>query len=125
MPYDVYRLIHFLGIFVMLCALTYACAHAGRDGSRADRSTRRKLAMVHGVATLMVLTGGFGMLARLGIVQGGLPSWVVIKLGLWLVLAVAITLPYLNRAFARSLPVALPLVALAAAATAFYKPLAG
>lgn len=125
MPYEFYRLMHFLGIFAMLAVLAYSCAHAAREGARNDRGTRRALGVMHGVATLLVLTGGFGMLARLGIVQGGLPGWVVVKLGIWLLLAGAIALPYLHRRFAMLLPLALPLAALGAAAVALYKPFTG
>jgi hypothetical protein len=125
MPYDFYRLMHFLGIFVMLAVLSYSCAHATRDAARSDRGTRRALGAIHGVASLMVLTGGFGMLARLGILHDGLPGWVLVKLGIWFLLAVAIALPYRHRRFATLLPLALPFAALGAAAAALYKPFTG
>lgn len=125
MPYSIYKLVHLVGIFAMLVGVALACAHALRDGSRDDRHTRRRFAIVHGVATLLILTGGFGMLARLGVVHGGLPGWILAKLAIWLVLAGAIALPWRDRRLARWLPVAVPLAALAAAATAIYKPFTG
>lgn len=125
MPYSLYKLMHYAGIFSMLVVFGLASAHALRDGARADRRARRGFAIAHGVSALLILTGGFGMLARLGIVQGGLPGWILVKLAIWLVLAGGIALPYLDRRFARLLPVAVPLAALAAAATALYKPFSG
>lgn len=125
MPYSIYKLMHYVGIFAMLVIVALACAHALRDGARADRHARRGFAIAHGVAALLILTGGFGMLARLGIVQGGLPGWILVKLVIWSALAGAITLPYLDRRLARWLPVAVPLASLAAAATALHKPFTG
>lgn len=125
MPYSLYKLMHYVGIFAMLVIFALACAHALRDGARDDRRARRGFAIAHGVAALLILTGGFGMLARLGVVHGGLPGWIIAKLAIWLVLAGAIALPALDRRLARWLTVAVPLAALAAAATAIYKPFTG
>ena len=125
MPYPIYKLMHYVGIFTMLVAFTLACAHAMRASSHPDRRSRRGFAITSGVALLLILTGGFGMLARLGIVQGGLPGWVLVKLGIWLALAAAIAAPLRGRQFARALMVAVPLAALLAAAVALFKPLMG
>lgn len=125
MPYSAYKLMHYVGIFAMLVVFTLACAHALRDGARADRRALRGFWIGHGVAALLILTGGFGMLARLGSFHGELPGWILLKLAIWLVLAGAIALPSLDRRLVRWLPVAVPLAALAAAATAIYKPFTG
>ena len=122
MPYAAYKLMHFLGIFMMITALAAVGMHALRGGSRADLPHRRALAIVHGVAVALILTGGFGMLARMGIVQGGLPAWIYVKLLIWVALAGAIAVPYLGQRYARALLVALPVLTAAAGATALYKP---
>ena len=122
MPYPVYKLVHFLGIFVLLTTLAVPLMHFVRGGTRADFPRRRTLAIVHGVASFLVLLGGFGMLARLGIVQGGLPGWILLKLGIWLVLSTALTVALRTTVAARSVLLAAPLLALAAAAIAIYKP---
>ena len=44
--------------------------------------------MAHGVALVIVLVAGFGMIARLGM-GGGWPLWVWLKLVIWLVLGAA------------------------------------
>ncbi len=120
MPYALYKLVHLAGIFTMLVSFTLSCAHARQAG--ADPRARRGFAITHGVALLLVLTGGFGMLARLGVVHGMLPGWILAKLAIWVALAAAIALPHRQPRFAKALPVWVSLAALAAAATAIYKP---
>ncbi len=122
MPYTVYKLVHLAGIFTMLVSYTLACAHARGAGAATDRKSRRGFAITHGVAMLLVLTGGFGMLARLGTVHGALPGWIIAKLAIWTLLAGAIALPHRSPQLARALPVLVSIAALAAAATAIYKP---
>lgn len=122
MSYLAYKLMHFLGIFTMLTALAATAMHAARGGTRADNPYRRTLSAAHGIAALLILTGGFGMLARLGAMHGALPAWVFVKLGIWVALAAAMALPYRGRAMAKALLVMVPLLAAAAGATALYKP---
>ena len=122
MSYPFYKIMHFVGIFVMLVALAATCMHAAMGGTKAENPFRKALGAAHGVAALLILTGGFGMLARLGIVQGGLPVWVLIKLALWVALAAAMALPYLSRSWARTLLIAMPVLAALAGATALLKP---
>ncbi len=122
MPYGIYKLIHFLGIFTLLGALVAAAMHVLRGGTRADDRYRRWLLSLHGVAAFLIVLGGFGMLARMGVLHGALPGWAVAKLVIWVVAAGLVALPYRGRALARVVLVTLPIVLLAAAATALYKP---
>lgn len=123
MSYAVYKLIHFFGMFTMVVVLVVACSHALRGGTPSDLPHRRALLWTHGLAAFLVLLGGFGMLARLGVVQGGLPGWIYLKLSIWLALAASVVLPKFGRAYARALLVGIPLLAVAAGAVALYKPL--
>jgi hypothetical protein len=122
MSYTFYKILHLLGIFATLVALAVTATHAALGGTRADNPMRKLLGAVHGIALLLVLTGGFGMLARLGVMHGALPTWVFLKLALWVAFAAAITLPYLSRAWARALLVAMPILAALGGATALLKP---
>jgi hypothetical protein len=122
MPYNVYKLIHFLGIFIMLTTLAASGMHGLNGGTRADNAYRKKLGVAHGGAAFLILLGGFGMLARLGLVQGGLPLWVYLKLGIWAMLGLGLTLAYRGTRSARLLLIAMPLFAVLAAAVALYKP---
>lgn len=123
MPYPIYKLIHLLGIFLLLTTLVIACTHLLRGGIRAELPRRRTLAVTHGTASFLILLGGFGMLARLGIVQGGLPGWILLKLGIWVILSAALALALRTTAGARAVLIGTPLLALLAAAIAIYKPL--
>ena len=120
--YQVYKLVHYLGIFSLVIALAVTCFHVLRGGTRADNPYRKRIAMAHGLGAFLILLGGFGMLARLGIVQAGLPGWIIAKLTVWLFLGFAIILPYRAPASARPLLWALPLLAVLAAYFALYKP---
>jgi hypothetical protein len=122
MSYVTYKLIHFIGIFTLITAIAVAAAHTLRGGNKADNPHRKPIAIAHGIAVFLILLGGFGMLARLGIIQAGLPGWILLKLGIWLLLAASIALVYRGREVARALVWAVPLLALAAAASALVKP---
>jgi hypothetical protein len=122
MSYVAYKLIHFAGIFTLIAVLAAASMHAIRGGTRADNPYRRLLGAAQGIAALLVIVGGFGMLARLGLLQEGLPKWAYLKLVIWLALGAALALPYRGRAHARALLIALPVLAVAGGATALLKP---
>jgi uncharacterized membrane protein len=122
MSYAVYKLMHYLGIFVLITALAATSMHVLRGGSRTDNPYRRALGIAHGIAAALILTGGFGMLARLGVMHGALPNWIYAKLAIWVALAAAMALPYRGRGYARALLIAVPLLAVVAGAVALYKP---
>lgn len=122
MPYVTYKLIHFLGIFAIVVVLAATCMHTLRGGTRADNPYRRVFGAVHGIAAFLVLLGGFGMLARLGLLTEGVPGWAYLKLLIWLVLGGALTLPYRNPNYSKALLIVVPLLALAGGAVALFKP---
>ena len=122
MSYATYKIIHFLGIFTLITALAVAAAHTLRGGTKLDNPHRRAIAIAHGVGVFLILLGGFGMLARMEIIHGGLPGWIYLKIGIWVVLAASVALVYRGREIARALIWAVPLLAAAAGATALLKP---
>ena len=69
-----------------------------------------------------MLLGGFGMLARLGIVQGTFPAWLWVKLVIWGMLAAALVIPRRRPTLARPLLLSLPVLGGLAAYMAIYKP---
>jgi hypothetical protein len=125
MPYPVYKLIHFLGLILVVSGLVAAAVHTLRGGTRADDPYRKRVLITHGVGMFLLVLGGFGLLARLGIAHGGFPNWVIVKLVLWVSFGAAIALPYRSKGLARLVLYAIPLVVLAAAAAALYKPFSG
>ena len=120
--YFVYKLIHFFGMFTLVVVLAAASMHVMRGGRRADNPYRRTFGIAHGIASFMILLGGFGMLARLGIVQGGLPGWVIAKLAIWALASGAIAFVYRGPGIARALLFSMPILVVIAAAIALYKP---
>lgn len=116
-----YLLVHLLGIFLLLTGLAGVSVHAANGGTKQNSRTRKLTAILHGVGAFLVLLGGFGMLARLGI-TGAFPGWVWAKLVIWLLLGGAVVLPYRRPDFARIAIVLIPLLCLVAAWLAVYKP---
>jgi uncharacterized membrane protein SirB2 len=123
LPYAFYKLVHVLGIALTLVALGGMTVHALNGGLKAENAARKLLIGMHGFGVFLILLGGFGLLARIGFAHGsGFPLWLWVKLGLWTVFAVIAALPYRRPAAGRQLLLALPLLAMAAAAMAVYKP---
>jgi hypothetical protein len=120
--YGVYRLIHFVGIMFLFLALGGLALHAANGGTKTTNRARALVAATHGIALFIILLGGFGMLARLGIAHTGFPGWVWAKFGIWLVLGALFMLPYRFPGFARPLWVILPLLGATAAYMALFKP---
>ena len=122
--YGVYRLVHFLGIFLLLTALggaaMRAMTSAGVASTEADRKpVRRLVAATHGIAMLLILVGGFGMLARIDV---GFPGWIVGKLLVWMALGAMLGLTARLAGRARALWFAIPVLAFIAGWLAYTKP---
>ena len=123
MSYDTYKLIHLFGIFVLFVALAGMAAHAAAGYPRTENPNRRSLLALHGAGALLALTGGFGLLARVGVSHGLLfPGWIWAKLILWVVLGGIIALPYRSTALARVLLLSVPFLGLLGAYLATFKP---
>lgn len=123
MPYELYKLIHLLGIFLTFIALAGMAVHAATGRPKTDNPRHRTLLIFHGAGVLVALTGGFGLLARVGVDHGQVfPGWVWGKLLLWILLGGAIALPYRNQAAAKALLFLLPILGLLGAFLANYKP---
>lgn len=120
MPYLFYRAIHFVGIFGLVVVLSAAL---GRGALRADDPWRRRLVRLHGLALFVVLLGGFGMLARLGVDHGMIfPGWVWIKLGIWVTLGALLVAARRSATWSARSLVLVPLLAALAGLVAYAKP---
>ncbi|MFC1660932.1 hypothetical protein ACFL3S_05685 [Gemmatimonadota bacterium] len=123
MSYVTYKLIHLVGIFTLFTALAGMATHAATGKPKGDNPLHRSLLILHGAGALVALTGGFGLLARVGVDHGQLfPGWVWAKLILWVLLGGAIALPYRTTRLARTLVFALPFLGLLGAVLANFKP---
>ena len=117
-----YKLVHILGILLVFLSFGGLVLHAMNGGTKTTNTGRRLVAIGYGLGLFLILLGGFGMLARLGIVQGGLPGWIWFKLVLWLAIGGLVALPYRKPGSARLLWVLGPALGLLAAWAGLYKP---
>jgi len=83
--YLTYKILHLVAIFFLLTSLG-SMAVLGRNG---DARWKKLAGIVHGVTIVAILVAGFGLLARLGHL-GSIPTWAYLKIGLWVLLAVAV-----------------------------------
>jgi hypothetical protein len=119
-----YNVVHIVGL-VLLMAGIGGIATLGATSTRGEaRGFRRMLAIAHGLGIFLVLLGGFGMMARLGIVQGSSwPLWVWVKAVIWGTLGVAAFLPLRYPRIAVPLLLLVPVLGGVAAWMAIYKPI--
>jgi len=119
MSYEFYKIIHLLGISLVVMALGGILLFTINGGTKVTNSFRKGAMMTHGIGLLLVLVGGFGLLARLGI--HSVPVWAAIKLVIWLLLGAFVGLAYKPN-LARKVWVGVPALVVVAAALAIMKP---
>lgn len=120
-PIESYRAIHLVAIMLLFLSFGGLAMVVAAGGTRASNPNRKLLAALHGTAAFLVLLGGFGMLARLGL-MGGFPGWVWLKLTVWLVLTFVVLLPYRRPELAKPLFLLYPVLGGVAAWAAIFKP---
>ena len=113
MSYEIYKVLHLIGLVTLFASLGALAVIP------ADR--RKPFMMLHGIATVVMLVAGFGLLARLQLMHN-LGAWVYGKAAIWLVLGA--TPVVLRRKPNAALPVLLVSLVLGAIAAilAIYKP---
>ncbi len=126
MTYSTFKVIHLFGVLFLFTAiggsvfLRFGGVQKALEGAGAN--VRRVTGIVHGVALLVILISGFGVLARLDVMQGGVPGWVWGKLVIWLLLGAALPVARKVPRAAGVLWWLLPLLGTAAAWLAIVKP---
>jgi uncharacterized membrane protein len=119
-----YNVVHIVGIILVMSALGATAIHAVNGGSRQTNRARGLVAALHGVGVLLILIGGFGMLARLGFMHGAnFPGWLWVKLAVWVTIAALLAVPYRKPSLAKPVYLALPVLGGLAAYMAIYKPI--
>jgi hypothetical protein len=106
-----YLVLHLGSIFVLLGYTFYAFA--------APAETRRRVLMITGIAALLVIVTGFGMLHRL---QLGFPGWAKVKFGCLLGLAVITGIAYRKRNLADLFMIIAFVLAITAVAMVYVRP---
>lgn len=122
MSYSFYQILHIFGIAMLLIAIGGVFVHAANSPEKNANAVRRILLTMHGIGSFLILLAGFGLLAKLGEVSG-FPAWLWPKLAIWLILSLAIVLPYRSVTVARLLILVTPILVLLAAYFAVFKPI--
>ncbi|MFM8566464.1 MAG: hypothetical protein ACKOCV_02070 [Gemmatimonadota bacterium] len=125
-PRDLYEIIHLIGIALTMAALGATALHALEGGTRRGPRARRVLVALYGGGLFLILLGGFGMLARLGIARAGVvafPGWLWAKLAVWALLGAVMLLPYRRPTWGMPMLRRAPLLIGLATYFALYKPI--
>ncbi len=122
MSYVTYKLIHYFGIFLLIAVLGAALGRRS-VASREEDPLRKRWAAFHGVALFVILLGGFGLMARVGVDHGeSFPGWIWAKFGIWALLGGVLFLARRWPQRALTLLAVVPVLALLAGYIAFRKP---
>lgn len=120
MSYNLFKVLHLLGIFLLFAALGGAILRRVGNRDAPPRDDATKLAgITHGVALVILLVTGFGLLGSLGL---GVPAWAWAKLAVWLVMGAIVAVIRRAPDHAKALWWSLPILGLIAAWLAIYKP---
>lgn len=122
--HQLYNLVHIVGIALLMAGLAGVAFLADASGGLHRRGWQRRTALAfHGSGLFLILLGGFGMLARLGIVAGSSwPGWVWAKVVVWGALGAIALLPLRRPRTALPVLLLLPVLGGLAAYMAIYKP---
>jgi len=121
MPYEAYKVLHVFSVILTFTVLGGLALHSANGGNRGSNGSSKLTGILHGVGLLMILVGGFGLLARLG-TSGGFPLWVWFKLAIWLLVGASAVVIKRSPALSKALLLVLPLLGGVAAWLAVYKP---
>jgi|APFre7841882590_1041340.scaffolds.fasta_scaffold11439_2 uncharacterized membrane protein len=122
--YMLFKTIHLVGVFLIFIGLAGLATHAANGGQKRENAVYGPLTGLHGLGLLLAIVCGFGMWAVVMRTPGS-PSaaWLVTKLIVWVLLAVAAVVPYRWPRHARAvLAVGLPLLGAFVAVIAVLKP---
>lgn len=122
-PHPVYKLVHLLGVFMIVTSLAGLIFHNIVAGGAKTAAWKRAIAIHHGIGMALALVGGFGMMARLGI-HWPWPGWIAGKFAIWLTLGLSLALVRRKREWSRAYWWLLPFLAISAAFLAIFKPAA-
>ena len=89
-PYEIYKILHLTGLFLLITGLASTLVLSWA-GSINQKNLKKFSFITHGIGLLFILVSGFGLLARLGLAQANMPTWIYGKLTIWGLFALAIS----------------------------------
>ena len=113
--YAFYNTLHIVGIMLVFMSLGATVLHASNGGTRDTNPSRKLVAALHGVGLLVIIVAGFGMLAKNGGMNNGLPGYIHPKLLIWLLLGAAPVLIGRKPGLAKAMWLLIPLLGAVAA----------
>jgi hypothetical protein len=119
MAYEYYKILHLLGLSMVMLSLGGVVMHVINGGSKADNRFRVGAIVTHGIGLVLLLVAGFGMLHKLGVPHDA--PWVLGKLAIWVVMGGVVAVAYRKPQLARALWVAIPALVVVAAALVIFK----
>ena len=115
MSYSFYKVLHLSGIFLIMLSF-------GGIYINSIQSDKKKwLLAFNGIGLLLALVGGFGLLARLELIRAW-PTWVWIKLAIWVIFAILPSISMRKKIPAKVMTLLTLAIAVAAAYFAQFKP---
>jgi len=112
MTFTLYQILHVTAGFLLTAFTFMACATASVGKNKG-------ILALTGILSLIMLVGGFGLLARL---DYGFPGWVVVKLACWLVLTMAAGIAYRRPKKAGAIAALCAMAIVAAVVMVYTKP---
>ena len=95
-----YYPIHIVGILLLFLAIGGMCVCIRNGLDKKENPSRKFLAITHGVALLMIITGGMGLMTANLYHVGGMPTWIIIKLVIWVIFGCSSLIIYKMPKFA-------------------------
>lgn len=118
--YSIYRVIHLAGVIFLLFSLSSLIILSKNKIS----GGKTIFSAVHGISLFVIILGGFGLLARLGIVHGSdWPNWVWAKLIIWVIMGVSVYFIKKYPDYSNYFWILIPVLAIVSAYLAVNKPL--
>lgn len=82
MSYEIYKIVHLTGLVLLFSGLV-SLLTLKSIGAPIEGRARKFSFISHGLGLFLLLLGGFGLLARMGIATSW-PNWVYAKIAIWL-----------------------------------------
>jgi hypothetical protein len=120
MTYEFYKFIHMMGLMFLFFGFGGLLVSLYSQPEM-KKQARMMAFATHGLGLLLMIFGGFGMAAKMGL-MGHLPGWIHAKIAIWVLMALAISVVKRKASLGWSLVILLVGLGSTAAYLAINKP---